>query len=64
LRAAVTLLRRTYGLTEGYIKVLIGMRLKGRTLEWFHFDRIRVEFVVDDLLGELREMFAIIVRAR
>jgi len=53
----LTLLRRTYELTEGHTKVLISMRLKGKALEWFHSDPARIESSVDDLLCELREMF-------
>jgi len=53
----LTLLRRAYGLTEGYTQILISMRLKGRALEWFHSDPAHIESSVDDLLSELREMF-------
>lgn len=51
------LLKKTYRLSDDYVKILIGMRLKGKASEWFQSKAEHVELSLDDLLAELREMY-------
>lgn len=51
------LLKKTYRLSDDYVKILIGMRLKGKASEWFQSKAEYIELSVDDLLVELREMY-------
>lgn len=51
------LLKRTYRLSDDYVKILIGMRLKGKASEWFQSKAEHIALSVDDLLVELREMY-------
>lgn len=53
----LALLRATYGLDERATKILIGMRLKGRALEWLHSKPEHIGMHVDSLLTELRGVF-------
>lgn len=51
------LLKVTYQLGDDHARILVGMRLKGKALEWFHS---RPEFIgmsFDALIDELRLMF-------
>lgn len=51
------LLKRTYGLDDEHTKILAGMRLKGRALEWLHSRPELIEVSVEALLCELKTMF-------
>lgn len=51
------LLRITYHLSDGYIKILIGMRLKGKAAEWLHSRSRHIGLSADELLDELRKMY-------
>jgi len=51
------LLRRTYRLNDEHVKLLIGMRLKGKALEWLHSKPEFLEISVEALLCELKSMF-------
>lgn len=52
-----TFLKRTYRLDNEHAKIVIGMRLKGKALEWFHSRPEFVEISVEALLCELKTMF-------
>lgn len=51
------LLKTTYHLTDEYVKILIGMRLKGNAAQWLHSRPEHIGLPVDDLLNKLREMY-------
>lgn len=51
------LLKRTYRLDDEHTRILIGMRLKGKALEWLHSRAEFVEISVEALLCELRTMY-------
>lgn len=51
------LLKRTYRLDDEHTKILIGMRLKGKALEWLHSRPELIEVSVEALLCELKIMF-------
>jgi len=51
------LLKRTYRLDDEHARILIGMRLRGKALEWLHSKAELIELSVEDLLGELKIMF-------
>lgn len=51
------LLRTTYHLTDEYVKILIGMRLKDKAAEWLHSKPEHIGLPIDDLLDKLREMY-------
>jgi len=51
------LLKATYHLSDEYIKILVGMRLKGRALSWLHSKPQHIELPLDTLLNEMREMY-------
>lgn len=51
------LVRRTYRLSDEHTKLLIGMRLKGKALEWLHSKPQFLEISVKALLCELKTMF-------
>lgn len=51
------LLKTTYQLPDEHVKVLIGMRLKGKALEWMHSNPQYIELSVETLLSEMREMY-------
>lgn len=51
------LIKATYHLTDEYVKILIGMRLKGKDAEWLHSKSQHIGLPVDELLGKLREMY-------
>ena len=50
-------LKQTYNLEDDILRILIGTRLKGRAMEWFHSKPIYIAMPSDDLLAELRKMF-------
>lgn len=51
------LLRATYRLTDEHVKILIGMRLKGKASEWLHSKPEHIELPEDSLLDEMQEMY-------
>lgn len=51
------LLKTTYRLTDEYVKILIGMRLKGNAAQWLHSRPEHIGLPIDDLLDRLREMY-------
>lgn len=53
----VRFLRTAYQLDDNLTKILIGTRLKGRALDWFHSRPGYVAMTSDELLVELRGMF-------
>ena len=52
------LLREMYRFPDEQTRVLLGMRLKGKALEWFHSKPEHVSMPIPLLLNELREMFS------
>jgi len=53
----IRLLKTTYQLEDDAARLLIGMRLKDKALEWLHSKPEYVAMPFDVLLGELRAMF-------
>lgn len=53
----VKLLRLTYKLDDDAARILIGLRLKGKALEWFHSKPEHITMTFDNLLDELKAMF-------
>jgi hypothetical protein len=53
----VKFLRATYRFDDDVTKLLIGMRLKGRAMEWFHSKLEYIRMKSDELLDGLRSMF-------
>lgn len=53
----IKLLKSTYKLEDETVKLLFGMRLKGRALEWLHSKPEYITMTFDQLLDELRAMF-------
>lgn len=53
----IRLLKTTYQLEDDSARLIIGMRLKGKALEWIHSKPEYVAMSFDALLGELRSMF-------
>src|SRR5436190_9283669 len=53
----IKLLKSTYKLEDETAKLLIGMRLKGRALEWLHSKPEFITMTFNQLLDELRAMF-------
>lgn len=51
------MLKRVYRLDDEHTKILIGMRLKGKALEWLHSRPEFVEISVEALLCELKTMY-------
>lgn len=51
------LLKTTYRLSDEYVKILIGMRMKGKAAEWLHSKPQHIELPIDDLLDEMRDMY-------
>lgn len=51
------LLMLTYRLDTNNAKVLLGTRLKGRALEWFHSRPEHIELSVEGILTEMKKMF-------
>lgn len=60
----VRFLKMAYNLKDDVTKILIGMRLKGKALEWFHSKPEFIEMTADALLAALRGMFYHIARIR
>jgi len=53
----VRMLQRTYKLQEDTCRILIGLRLKGKALAWFHSRPENIAMPVEELLADLRGMF-------
>lgn len=53
----VCFLQTAYSLDNNLTKILIGSKLKGRALDWFHSKSNYIAMVSDELLTELRGMF-------
>lgn len=53
----VKLLRNTYNLNDNTLRILIGLKLKGKALKWFHSKAEHVEMNCEELLKELKDMF-------
>lgn len=51
------LLRRTYNLDEDSTRILIGSKLKGKALKWFHSKAEHLELSIPDLFQEMAVMF-------
>lgn len=55
--AQINLLRATYELDENTSKILVGSKLKGKALEWYHSRADHLAMGVDELLNEMQSMF-------
>lgn len=53
----IRLLKTTYQLRNDHVKILVGMRLKKRALEWFHSRPEFISMGFDTLIDELRLIF-------
>lgn len=53
----VKLLKATYKLEDDAARILVGMRLKGKALEWLHSKSEYIAMTFDRLLDELKAMF-------
>lgn len=53
----IELLRRIYNLNDDMTKVLIGAKLKGKALRWFHSRPDYLEMFIAELLREMRAIF-------
>jgi len=51
------LLKRNYRLDDEHTRILVGMRLKGKALEWLYSKLELVEISVEALIYELKAMF-------
>lgn len=51
------LLKTTYRLNDDATTVMIGLRLKGKALEWFHSKPEHIGMPVNELLEKMRKMF-------
>jgi len=51
------LIRTTYQLDDGTARILVGMRLKGKALQWFHSRPEHIEMTVDELIERMQGMF-------
>lgn len=55
----VLFLKDPYELDESMMKIIIGMRLKGKALEWFYSGPEYIGMTINELLANLRSMFFI-----
>ncbi|XP_011684299.1 PREDICTED: uncharacterized protein LOC105447791 [Wasmannia auropunctata] len=53
----IKFIKTTYRLEDDFAKVLIGMKLKKKALEWFHSKPEHIEMTFDALIGEIKKMF-------
>lgn len=53
----IKLVKMTYKLEDDFARILVGMKLKKKALEWFHSRPEHVEMTFDALIGEIRKMF-------
>jgi len=51
-------LRIFYRLSDDMARIMIGSRLRGRATEWLHAKDEHVDMSIDDLLANLKDMFA------
>lgn len=51
------LIRETYRVSENTARILVGMKLRRRALEWFHSRPEHIEMPVEELLDEMRGLF-------
>lgn len=51
------MIKTTYGFTDDQLRILFGMRLKGRALEWLYSKSEHIGMPVKELLAELRRMY-------
>ncbi|XP_043282371.1 uncharacterized protein [Venturia canescens] len=51
------LLKNSYDLDDHSSRILVGSRLKGKALDWFHSKPEHIEMSLDQLLEEMRTMF-------
>ncbi|KYQ50810.1 hypothetical protein ALC60_10096 [Trachymyrmex zeteki] len=56
-RKQLELIRATYSLDDNNTRILIGMKLKRRALQWFHSKSKHLEMPVRELLNEMKKMF-------
>lgn len=50
-------LKPTYQLEDNHVKILIGMRLKNKALEWFHSKSEYLSMPLKELIDKIRAMF-------
>jgi len=53
----IHLLKDTYALSDNLVKILIGLRLKGKALAWFHSKPELLSMTASDILHELKIMY-------
>jgi len=53
----IHLLKDTYALSDNLVKILIGLRLKGKALAWFHSKPELLSMAASDILHELKVMY-------
>ncbi|KAL0117618.1 hypothetical protein PUN28_008773 [Cardiocondyla obscurior] len=53
----LTLVKRTYQLDDGMTKLLIGAKLEGDAIEWFHSVPEHLSITLQDLLGRMEIMY-------
>ncbi|XP_043264094.1 uncharacterized protein LOC122404231 [Colletes gigas] len=53
----ITLLRTSYELDDSECRILIGSRLKGRALEWFHSKPEFIQLTFEECIQELQAMY-------
>jgi len=51
------LLRTTYHMNDDITRVMIGMRLKDKALEWLYSKPEHIEMPIDELFNEMRSMY-------
>lgn len=56
-RKQFELIKTTYQLDDGTARILIGMRLRQKALQWFHSRPEHLELSVDDLIERMQTMF-------
>lgn len=56
-RKQFDLIRATYKLDDGTARILVGMRLKQKALQWFHSKPEHLEISVDELIERMQSIF-------
>lgn len=54
----IKLVKTTYNLEDDPARILVGMKLKKKALEWFHSKPEHIEMTFDALIGEIKKMFS------